>query len=199
MTPVPARCHRSPAQVLRLLASAVLACVASACATPSPAAGDGDGAQSSGHVTFIVVRHAEKASDDPRNPSLSADGHARAARLAARWANEDVVAAYATQYRRTAQTLQPTVAAHGIALQTYEAGQAASDFAAQLVAAHRRGTVLVAGHSNTVPDIVATLCACPTQPMPENEYDRISTIRIDAGGRRVLDVARDPQGPGAAR
>lgn len=191
MNAVPTPCNRPAVLVMRLLASALLACMAGACATPSTAAGDGTHAIDNG-VTYVVVRHAEKASDDPRDPSLTEAGHARAARLATRLADEDIVAAYATEYRRTAQTLEPTVTAHGITLQTYAARLPATEFAVQLTDTHRNGTVVIAGHSNTVPDIVAALCACETQAMPETEYDRISTIHIDKAGRRNLHIEHDP-------
>ena len=62
----------------------------------------------------------------------------------------------------------------------------ADAFAARLRRAHPHGTVVVAGHSNTVPAIVAALCSCQTAAMDEGEFDRISTVRIDAyGGTRV--------------
>jgi hypothetical protein len=50
--------------------------------------------------------------------------------------------------------------------------------------------VLVVGHSNTVPDLVAALCACTTAPMDETEYDRVSIVRFAADGRASLDVQR---------
>lgn len=139
-------------------------------------------------ATIIVVRHAEKSNDDPRDPSLSDAGRARAQRLAARLSEERLVAAYATGYRRTQQTVQPVAHAHGLAVTTYDAAQPADAFAAQLRAAHPEGTVLVAGHSNTVPQIVAALCGCEAAPMTEDEYDRISIVRIDHVGHVSLQV-----------
>ena len=50
--------------------------------------------------------------------------------------------------------------------------------------------VLIAGHSNTVPGIVAALCHCETAPMQDHEYDRLSSIQIDAEGRVRLDSTR---------
>ena len=68
--------------------------------------------------------------------------------------------------------------------------QQAPAFADELRAAHPRGTVLIAGHSDTVPDIVAALCACDVAPMPDHEYDRLSIVHVDAAGRARLDVQR---------
>ena len=55
-------------------------------------------------VTYVLVRHAEKADDDPRDPSLSAAGAKRARRLAERLHFVPVVAVYASGFRRTQQT-----------------------------------------------------------------------------------------------
>lgn len=161
-----------------LLASLVLA----ACAGTPPREDVG--------ATFVVVRHAEKASDSERDPELSAAGQARARQLAERLAGEGIVAAYTTDYRRTRQTVAPAAGARRVEPVVYDAQQSAEAFAAQLKAAHPRGVVLVAGHSNTVPGIVAALCGCSVEPMPETEYDRLSTVRIAPDGRARLEVAR---------
>jgi broad specificity phosphatase PhoE len=172
------------------IACTCLALLLSACAgTPAPRPAD-DG------VTFMLVRHAEKADDDPRDPSLSEAGQSRAQQLAMRLRGERLVAAYATQYRRTQQTVAPVATAQGLAVTPYDAASPADDFAGALLDAHRNGMVLVAGHSNTVPGIVAALCRCATEPMPETEYDRISIVRIDAAGHRSLHLER--YAPGVA-
>ena len=162
---------------LRVAASLLLALL-SACAsvgTAPPAA-----------LTFIVVRHAEKARDDPRDPTLTAAGHARAEALAAALADAPVVAVYATGYRRTQQTAAPTARVHALPVTTYDAKGPAVAFAAQLRQAHRAGHVLVVGHSNTAPDIAAALCGCDVAPMDESEYDRRMTVHIGANGQVTL-------------
>lgn len=167
----------------RFLPSLLAALLLAACAGAPPRDG-------SPGVTFVVVRHAEKTSDIERDPDLSAAGLERARRLAERLAGDDIVAVYATDYRRTRQTVAPTASAKRIEATVYDARQPAAAFAARLKAAHPRGTVLVAGHSNTVPDIVAALCGCGVEPMPDAEYNRLSTIRIAPDGGARLEVAR---------
>ena len=141
-------------------------------------------------LTFVVVRHAEKATDDPENPSLSAAGQARAAALAERLRDAPLVAAYATEFRRTQQTAQPSANAHALPVAAYYARGPVHEIAAQWRQAHRGGTVLVVGHSNTVPDLVAALCGCATAPMDDSEYDRLSIVRIGSDGRATLEVGR---------
>lgn len=141
-------------------------------------------------LEFVLVRHAEKANDDPRDPSLSADGQARAQRLADSLAGQDVFAVYATDYKRTRNTAAPTAAAHAMAVTVYDAKQPAAEFAAQLRARHPAGTVLVVGHSNTVPEIAAALCACTVAPMGESEFDRRIAIVFDAQGHARLSETR---------
>ncbi len=141
-------------------------------------------------TTFIIVRHAETAEDGSRDPPLSAAGRARAQALALRLSTSPLTAAYATPFRRTQQTAQAVAATHGIAVSTYAPAIAASDFAATLRARHHRGAVLVVGHSNNVPGLVAALCTCRIAALGDDNYDALYTIRVDAGGHVTLDVGR---------
>jgi broad specificity phosphatase PhoE len=139
---------------------------------------------------FVIVRHAEKATDDPKDPALSDAGHARAAQLAERLKNQRLGAIYATRYRRTQQTASPTAAANNLDVQTYDAAMPAADFALRLRRKHTADTVLVIGHSNTVSLIAGALCACTVSPLREDEYDRWITIRIDRNGDRTIKETR---------
>ena len=144
-------------------------------------------------TTFVIVRHAEKATDDARDPSLSEAGHARAQALARLLAGSPISAAYATQYRRTQQTAKPTADAHGISLSTYDTALPAAQLAAQLRATHANGgTVLVVGHSNTVPGIAAALSGQKTNVMSESEFDRLYRVRMDKAGKASLVTERYP-------
>ena len=178
-----------PLRGASMLCAAVLL---ASCAGTRPVATDvrADAIDAVHAATIIVVRHGEKTSDSERDPDLSDAGLARARALAALLADAELAAILTTDYRRTRQTVQPTAAAHRIAPDTYDAKLPAAEFAARLRAEHPGGTVLVAGHSNTVPDIVAALCACAVEPMPETEYDRLSTVRIAPDGRATLEVTR---------
>lgn len=166
----------------RLLAPALLCVALAACKThaPDPAPG----------ATFVLVRHAEKATDDPRDPVLTPEGMVRAQRLADSLRDTGLSAVYATGYRRTQQTAAPTAQGHGLEVTTYDAKQPASEFAALLRQRHTDDSVLVVGHSNTVPDIASALCDCPVEAMPETEYDRTITVRIAADGSAVMERSR---------
>jgi len=177
---------RTPCFTRWLLAAVVLPLLAGACATSTTATTS----TTSQATVFIVVRHAEKASDDPRDPSLNAAGQARARTLAASFAGKPLAAVYATAYRRTQMTALPAAQAHGLKVTSYDAKQAPMDFAAQLRQTHPGGTVLIVGHSNTAPAIAAALCGCTVSPLGEDEFDRHMTIRIDPTGAATLAVAR---------
>lgn len=143
-------------------------------------------------MTFVIVRHAEKVPDGSKDPPLTDAGHARAQALALaqRLSSVPVIAVYTTPFQRTRQTATPTAQEHGLPLIEYDAKLPASEFATQLKQRHAGQTVLVVGHSNTVPDITVALCSCDVAPMSEAEYDRLMTVRIDAAGRAALYVAR---------
>lgn len=146
-------------------------------------------------LLVVVVRHAEKAQDDPRDPSLSERGRQRAEALAGRLRDLSLAAAYATPFRRTQLTAQPVAGAQGIEVEVREFVSRDPDEDARalrdtLLHEHRGEAVLVVGHSNTVPAIVEALSGEEAEAMPESEYDRLSLIRIEADGRAELRVER---------
>lgn len=148
-----------------------------------------------GGLLVIVVRHAEKAADDARDPSLSSAGAARAEVLASRLAGLPLAAAYATPFRRTQLTAAPSASAAGIEVTVREFASRNPDEDAlalreQLLRDHRGEAVLVVGHSNTVPAIVEALSGSEAEPMPETEFDRFSVVRLRADGSAVLSVQR---------
>lgn len=157
-----------------LLAAALLL-VAGCASTPVPPA-----------VVFVVVRHAEKAPGDAHDPPLSAAGQAHAEAFAAQFGRTAPTAIYATAFRRTQQTAAPVARMHGVEVRSYDARMPAADFAAQLRRDHRQGAVLVVGHSNTVPGIVAALCDCAVAPIDEQTYGDRYDVLIAADGRATL-------------
>jgi broad specificity phosphatase PhoE len=171
--------------LFRSIASVALAAVmASGCATTATVGATMD------ETVFVIVRHAEKAADDPKDPTLSDAGRARAQRLAGLLTGERMAAVYATGYRRTQMTASPTAHAHGLDVRIYDASTPPADFVAQLRQEQTAGTVLVVGHSNTVPAIASALCACSVAPLREDEYDRWITIRADRNGVVTLKETR---------
>lgn len=167
---------------IRCLVAFATALLLGACASGGPA-GDRDAVAA---VTFVVVRHAEKAVDGSSDPPLSAAGRRQARSLADSLAGSPLVAVYATAYRRTQATAAPAARLHGLPVITYDARQAAAGFAASLRDRHATGTVLVVGHSNTAPAIAAALCGCDVAPMGESDYGRRLVVQLGADGDVTL-------------
>ncbi len=179
------RCFYRPFAIVVLLAVIICSgCMTTASDPASTANATAD------ETVFVIVRHAEKTSNDPKDPTLSEAGHARARRLAERLAGQRMTAVYATDYRRTQQTAAPAAQSHRLEVRTYDAAMPAAAFAAQLQNEYSGGAVLVVGHSNTVAAIASALCACAVAPLREDEYDRWITVSIHQNGAIKLGEAR---------
>lgn len=165
------------------LVPALLVLVACAAAPMKAAAVDAG-------ATYVVVRHAEKDSDDVRDPSLSDAGRARAQMLARHLAAADLVAVYATGFKRAQRTAAPSAQAHGLEVHTYDAAQPVADLVATLRREHTSGVILVVGHSNTVPAIASALCGCKVEAIDESDYGNLYEIRIDGDGASALSQRR---------
>src|SRR3954470_1462029 len=108
-------------------------------------------------TTVIIVRHAEKIID-PNNPDvdLSEAGYARAKEIAREFGDAGVNAIYATQYKRTQETVKPLSDKTGVPV-TIVNSKGTADLLAQIRAQHSGGTIFIAGHNNTVPEIIEAL------------------------------------------
>ena len=122
----------------------------------------------------FVVRHAEKA-DQSTDPDLSPAGRARAERLSALLADAGVSAVFATEFRRTQQTVGPLAVRLRRTPQVVNADDVAG-LVARIRAAHAAGVVVVAGHSNSVPRILAEFGAAPPVTIADNEYDSLFVV-----------------------
>lgn len=144
-------------------------------------------------TTVIVVRHAEKV-DDSDDPPLSEAGAVRAEALVALLGSSPPDAIYASQYRRTQDTVAPAAARFGLEVRVDPVARPIEDwaqrFAELLIAEHPGETVLVAGHSNTVPALVAALCACEVEGIDDSVYDRIWRVLSPGTDAARLVVSR---------
>jgi len=139
---------------------------------------------------LIVVRHAEKSTDDPKDPNLSEQGRIRAVKLAAVLKDAGLKAVYTTQYKRTQQTGQPSATQAGLLLEVRDATKEnaetyVSDLLKEIQKQHRGETVLIVGHSNTVPDIVKYITGSVVEAIADNEFDRIYVITLGKKPRLV--------------
>ena len=157
--------------------------------------------ESQATTTMIFVRHAEKALMPIDDPGLSAEGKLRAAELARQLVDADVVAGidaiYSTDTRRTIDTAQPVADALGLEISTYENQEDDEPVVDAMVNAHKGKIILVVGHSNTLPTMIAALGASKkVPPIAEFEYvisipwfGKTKTIRLRYGEPYTGDAA----------
>ena len=138
-------------------------------------------------TTLILVRHAEKLIVPPENkdPDLSLAGQARAQELLRMFSDSGIVAIYATQYKRTQQTVKPLADKLGLAVTKVEAKQTA-ELVKQIRARNAGQVILIAGHNNTVPEIIAAMGGPKLPIIPETEYDNLYILTVYSDGSAKL-------------
>ena len=143
--------------------------------------------ESQATTTMIFVRHAEKEATAGDDPGLSAAGQRRVAELSRQLVDADVVAGvdavYSTPYRRTQDTAKGVADALGLPIFTYDPSDNEAVLEA-ILKKHKGKIILVVGHSNTVPTLIADLGASKKVPeIQEGEYDNIYIISIPWFGK----------------
>ena len=147
-------------------------------------------------TTVILVRHAEKKIE-PNNddPDLTPEGVERALEIARVFGESGVSAIYATQYKRTQQTVKPLADRTAVPVTLLNSKQ--TDQLVERIQTELRGkTVFVAGHNNSVPAIVSTLSGETYPVIPETEYDNLFIVTIYRFGKaKVLKLKYGKKNP----
>lgn len=138
-------------------------------------------------TVVILVRHAEKAAEPAADPPLTEAGVARAKALAAALANANVQAVITTELVRTRETARPLVEARGLSLETVHSGprDAHAKAVAAAVLAHAGQTVLVVGHSNTIPSIIAALGGPKLPDICDTQYSNLFMLIVRSGDKKA--------------
>jgi len=156
--------------------------------------------------TFLLVRHAEKEKDGTSNPNLDEAGQERATALVQVVANAAISAVYSTDLCRTAQTVDPFLATVPLPLRVQGVSGAETDplascepalqaerkalasgvddvakLADYLKEKHPTDTVLVVGHSNTIPNLIEALIGADYRvELSEDDYGDLFIVESPA-------------------
>jgi broad specificity phosphatase PhoE len=160
-------------------------------------------------AVVVLVRHAEKETSGD-DPALTAAGQTRAALLASTLRNAGVTAIFTSAARRTKDTAAPLAAALHLTPMVIEkdlarvraqvlsaaaaadvrAGANASGAGAGASGAASGGRVLIVGHSNTVPALIAALGGPSGIAIADNEFDGLFVLTIPSQGQPTLLTLR---------
>ncbi len=138
--------------------------------------------------TVILVRHAELAGAamaEPKGLPLSADGAARAQRLAAVLKDAGVGAIYVTDFVRTQDTAAPLAQALGQAPVVVPKGDA-QELVQRLRSQHAAQTVLLVGHTDTLPGLLRALGHPDAPTIESQDYGSIFVVAPREGGRPAV-------------
>lgn len=136
--------------------------------------------------TVLLLRHADVAphgGTGPDDPPLNAAGQRRAETLVHVVGDAGITSILVSPALRTQQTVAPLAAR--LNLQT---AQTAPDFVQQVLSDQTGPVILVAGHSNTVPQMIAALGASFSQ-IPLQGHDDLCVVTvIEPGEARVVHL-----------
>jgi phosphohistidine phosphatase SixA len=128
----------------------------------------------SNKTKIYLVRHAEKQSGN--DPVLTENGNKRSGALLLALKNKGVQHIYVTQFKRTQMTGDSLRIQLGIDTVQYKADTTGEDVLNKILAHNDAGkTILIIGHSNTIPKIIRQLGATDFEPVniPDAEFDNL--------------------------
>ncbi len=155
--------------------------------------------QSAGEIkvtTVYLVRHAEKAAEPAADPPLLEAGTKRSEELARKLGNARIKTIYTSQYLRTKQTAEPLAKQLGIAVTIIPVKMSATNprelsqeyltEMAERVYSNPGGSVLIVGHSNTIPEIIKALGVESTLTIEDTVFDDLFIVHAYARGKASM-------------
>jgi phosphohistidine phosphatase SixA len=134
-------------------------------------------------TTVILVRHAEKKLEPSnQDPDLAPEGVERSHEIARVFGNAGINAIYATQYKRTQQTVKPLSDRTGVAVTVLDSSQP-EELVQRIQTSLRGQTIFITGHNNTVPKMASLLSGETFPVIPESEYDNLFIVTVYRFGK----------------
>jgi broad specificity phosphatase PhoE len=147
-------------------------------------------------VTVLAVRHADiDLPPGSADPDLNAAGRVRAESLAHVVEKSGVSTIFTSEFARTKQTVEPSARELGLVPRL---APAAATLAREALAGRFGEVLLIAGHSNTVPMILAALGASSPPVIGEREFDNLFVLTTSSGNDGRLVHLRYGAGGGTA-
>ncbi len=134
-------------------------------------------------TTYYLIRHAEKVTSDPsdQNPTLTAEGEARAIQWKEYFDDKDIEAVYSTNYIRTMNTAAPTAQANNLEIIDYSPSVLYDN--AFAIATEGKNVVVV-GHSNTTPNFANAILNTQEAPViDESDYGNLYIVTVEGEQR----------------
>ncbi len=123
----------------------------------------------------VLVRHAEKATNGGKDPDLSSAGRARADALARILKDSDIMAIFASEFKRTQETAAPTATLIGVTATVVPA----KDTAGLVAKLHQlNGNALVVAHGDTIPNIIKALGMDRPINIPDEDYSELLIVTL---------------------
>ncbi len=138
--------------------------------------------------TLYLIRHAEKQAGGSRDPALTEIGKNRSEQLTVWFQDKNITEIWSSDYKRTRDTAKPLATGLGLDLSIYDPRNL-PDLVKKLL--YNQRTALIAGHSNTTPELARLLCDCFIEDMDESEHDRMIVISIDNAETRVKTLQQN--------
>jgi phosphohistidine phosphatase SixA len=130
-------------------------------------------------VTVLAVRHADiDLPPGSADPDLNAAGRARADALSHVVERSGVSTIFTSEFARTQQTVEPSARELGLVPRL---APPAATLARDALAGRFGEVLLVSGHSNTVPMILAALGATSPPVIGEREFDNLFVLTTNSG------------------
>lgn len=135
-------------------------------------------------TTVLLVRHADI--DLPAlssDPPLNAAGQRRAAGLAHVAGGAGVTAVFTSTFARTIQTVGPLVARLGLVADLVPPPVV---LAQQATAGALGSVVVIAGHSNTIPEMIEAFGVAAAPAIGERDFDNLFVVSVVGGDAGLL-------------
>jgi broad specificity phosphatase PhoE len=144
-------------------------------------------------TTVFLARHAERAEEPRTDPLLTEQGVARSQALARLLSTAGIKAIFTSQFSRTKLTAEPlanklgiTPTALSLKISPTNPRQIAEESTKETVdkiLSHAGGSVLVVGHSNSIPDVIKMLGGDVAPAIDEKKFDDLFVVTVFSKGK----------------